>query len=100
MKHERPDVEKKRLNLLKVQGEFIVKLRKLEDDLLHEISKSKGSNILENDEMIQKLAKIKKESNYIQEEMSKSDEVLEEINEVSAQYKVIASISSKLYFLL
>ena len=52
LKSERADVETKRLNLLKLQGEFIVKLRQLEDDLLMEISNSKGKNILENDEMI------------------------------------------------
>ena len=42
LKHERADVEQKRLNLLKLQGEFIVKLRQLEDDLLYEISNSQG----------------------------------------------------------
>jgi dynein heavy chain 1 len=40
LKNERPDVEQKRINLLKLQGEFIVKLRQLEDDLLNEISSS------------------------------------------------------------
>lgn len=100
LKSERPDVEQKRMNLLKLQGEFIVKLRQLEDDLLNQISSSKGSNILENDEMIQKLENLKKESSYIEEEMSKSEAVLQEIQEVISQYVVLSNISSKLYFLL
>ena len=100
VKNERPDTESKRLNLLKLQGEFLVKLRNLEDDLLNEISSSRGTNLLENEEMIQKLRTIKKESTHIEEEMSKSDAVLEEISEVTSQYKPLATISSQLYFLL
>jgi hypothetical protein len=34
LRNERPDVEEKRLNLLKLQGEYVVKLRELEDSLL------------------------------------------------------------------
>ena len=100
LKSERPDVEEKRLNLLKLQGEFIVKLRQLEDDLLNELSSTEGGNILENEEMIQKLANLKTQSTKIEEEMSKSDEVLEEIEQVTEEYKVLATISSKLYFTL
>ena len=100
VKNERPDTELKRINLLKIQGEFKVKLRNLENDLLNQISSSRGSNLLENDEMIQKLKTIKKESMFIEEEMNKSDIVLEEILIVTQQYKSLSTISSQLYFLL
>lgn len=38
LKNERPDIEEKRIKLLKLQGEFKLKLRALEDDLLTKIS--------------------------------------------------------------
>lgn len=50
--------------------------------------------------MILKLETIKKESTYIEEEMSKSDVVLQEIDEVISQYNILSNMSSKLYFLL
>lgn len=100
LKHERPDVEQKRINLLKLQGEFIVKLRELEDQLLNELAKSEGSNILENEEMIQTLANIKQQATTIQAEKEQSDVVLEEIGQVLDQYKPVSVISSRLYFIL
>ena len=42
LKVERPDVEEKRLDLLKIQGEFQQRLRHLEKDLLRSLNESKG----------------------------------------------------------
>ena len=47
MKNEREEVDKKRNDLLKLQGECKVKLRELEDSLLDALNKSEG-NILDN----------------------------------------------------
>ena len=66
LKNERPDVDEKRNGLLKLQGEFKEKLRQKEDDLLDALNKAKGE-ILENDELIQKLESLKKESGEIAE---------------------------------
>ena len=65
LKNERPDVERKRIDLLKTRGDNLVILRQLEDDLLNEIAQSSGGNILDNDEMIEKLENIKKKSTKI-----------------------------------
>ena len=99
LKHERPDVEAKRLNLLKLQGEFIVRLRELEDDLLNKLSNIKG-NILENEEMIKTLETLKNEAKKVMEDMSKSDQVLKEVESVTSEYLELADISSKIYFSL
>lgn len=48
MKNERPDTEQKRINLLKLQGEFDVKLRGFEDSLLQALQNVTG-NILDNE---------------------------------------------------
>lgn len=62
--HERPETEKERMNLLKLQGEFVVQLRKLEDELL--TSLSEATNILENEELISNLETLKEKSSEIQ----------------------------------
>ena len=66
LKSERQEVDEKRNTLLKLQGEFKEKLRQKEDDLLDALNKSKGE-ILENDELIQTLESLKKESGEIAE---------------------------------
>ena len=53
-------------------------MRQKEDDLLDALNKSKGE-ILENDESIQKLESLKKESGEIAEQAAKTDETLDEI---------------------
>jgi dynein heavy chain 1 len=99
LKNERPDVETKRINLLKLQGEFIVRLRELEDDLLNKLSNIKG-NILDNEDMIKTLETLKIEAKKIMDDMSKSDEVLREVESVTAEYHELADISARIYFSL
>ena len=99
LRNERPEVEQKRINLLKLQGEFIVKLKDLEDNLLFSISSAEG-DILENDEMIATLDNLKQQSTIIQKEMDQSTRVLMEVEETTNQYKPLANTSSKLFFAL
>ena len=99
LRNERPEVEQKRINLLKLQGEFIVKLKDLEDNLLYSISTVEG-DILENDEMIATLDDLKKQSTMIQKEMEQSTRVLMEVEETTNEYRPLARTSSKLFFAL
>lgn len=66
LKSEREEIDRKRSDLLKHQGEFKEKLRLAEDQLLDALNKTKGE-ILENDELIQKLESLKKEAGEIAE---------------------------------
>lgn len=97
LRNERPDVEEKRINLLKLQGEYIVKLRGLEDSLLDALSNVKG-NILDNEEVISKLEKLKSESAKVTEQMDQSDKVMNEVKIVTDAYLPLAVASSKIYF--
>ena len=54
LKSERPHVDEKRSDLLKLQGEFNLKLRHLEKSLLNALNESQGS-ILEDDKVKTKL---------------------------------------------
>ncbi len=48
LKAERPDVDSKRSDLLKLQGEFLLRLRHLEQSLLQALNEVKG-RILDDD---------------------------------------------------
>ena len=51
LRAERPDVDEKRSDLLKLQGEFMLRLRQLEKSLLSSLNESKG-RLLDNDRLI------------------------------------------------
>ena len=75
LKNERPDIDKRRSDLLKLQGESKEKLRMSEDQLLDALNNAKGE-ILDNDELIQTLESLKAEAKFIAEEVAKTDETL------------------------
>jgi dynein heavy chain 1, cytosolic len=75
---ERPDIEEKRNNLLKLQGEFAVRLRQLEKALLNALNDSKGK-ILDDDSVIATLEKLKNEAKEVQKKSSETDEVIKEV---------------------
>ena len=58
LKNERQDIEEKKNKQLKIQGEFRIKLRLLEDQLLESLSSSTG-NILDDEKVINTLEKLK-----------------------------------------
>ena len=99
LKSERPDVDRKREDQLKLQGECKVKMRELEEQLLHALSKVEGS-ILEDVKVIATLEKIKKESSEIQEKLGQTDAIMQEINETSALYDTAGEVAANLYFML
>jgi len=99
LKNERPEVDKKRNDLLKLQGEYKVKLRTLEDSLLEALNKSEGNN-LENNALINTLETLKKEAAYVNEEIKKSEETLMEVETVSNQYEPLSEVSSRIFFSL
>jgi dynein heavy chain 1 len=84
---------------MKIQGEYIVKLRELEDSLLDALSNVQGS-ILESESVISTLEKLKTEATKITEEMKRSDEVMGEVDSVTNGYRCIAEASSKIFFAL
>ena len=75
LKNEREEVEKKRNDLLKLQGEFKEKLRMSEDQLLDALNKAEGE-ILENEPLIKTLESIKKEAEIISIEAAKTEDTL------------------------
>ncbi|KAF2072162.1 hypothetical protein CYY_006521 [Polysphondylium violaceum] len=97
LKTERPDTHKKRSDLLKVQGEFKVKLRTLEKSLLNALSQAQG-NILDDDKIISTLESLKRDAAEIAAKVDETETVMQEISQVSALYNPMALACSRVYF--
>ncbi|KAH9043831.1 dynein heavy chain protein 1 [Lactarius pseudohatsudake] len=99
LKVERPDTEQKRTDLMKVQGEFRVRLRTLEKLLLQALNESSG-NILDDDKVIDTLETLKREAADITRKVEETDIVMKEVEQVTAEYLPIAQACSSVFFIL
>lgn len=97
LKAERPDIDKKRSDLMKLQGEFRLRLRQLEKSLLQALNDSKGK-ILDDDSVITTLETLKKEAADIEQKVQETDKVIAEIETVSQQYMPLSQACSNIYF--
>ena len=93
LKAERPDIDQKRSDLLKMQGEFQLRLRHLEKNLLQCLNEVKG-RILDDNTVISTLETLKKEAADVSREASETDETMKEIERTSHQYLPLASACS------
>ncbi|KAH6676840.1 cytoplasmic dynein-like protein 1 heavy chain 1 [Halenospora varia] len=99
LKSERPDVDERRSNLIKLQGEFKIHLRQLEKRLLQALNESRG-NILDDDNVIETLETLKKEAAEISTKMSNTEGVMAEVDEITLQYNIIARSCSAVFAVL
>lgn len=79
LRSECPIVDKKRSDMLKLQGEFAVRLRQLEKLLLNALNESKGK-ILDDDSVIATLEKLKNEAEEVLLKSADNDKVKKEVN--------------------
>ncbi|TFK40902.1 dynein heavy chain protein 1 [Crucibulum laeve] len=99
LKVERPDTERKRTDLMKVQGEFRLRLRTLEKLLLQALNESTG-NILDDDKVIDTLETLKREAADITRKVEETDVVMKEVEQVTAEYLPLAQACSSVFFVL
>ncbi|XP_032633296.1 cytoplasmic dynein 1 heavy chain 1 [Chelonoidis abingdonii] len=97
LKAERPDVDEKRSDLLKLQGEFQLRLRQLEKSLLQALNEVKG-RILDDDTIITTLENLKKEAAEVTRKVEETDIVMQEVETVSQQYLPLSTACSSIYF--
>ena len=98
LKNERPEVNQRKEELIKAQREYKVQLRQLEEDLLTALN-SEG-NLLENNEVMTRLEEIKKKSFEISEEVSKSEDIMKELESNMNEYAPLANKASRIFFAL
>ncbi|KAF9015424.1 dynein heavy chain [Cyathus striatus] len=99
LKVERPDTERKRTDLMKVQGEFRLRLRTLEKLLLQALNESTG-NILDDDKVIDTLETLKREAAEITRKVEETDLVMREVEQVTSEYLPLAQACSSVFFVL
>uniref|UniRef100_A0A8C5Q446 AAA+ ATPase domain-containing protein n=1 Tax=Leptobrachium leishanense TaxID=445787 RepID=A0A8C5Q446_9ANUR len=97
LKAERPDVDEKRSDLLKLQGEFQLRLRQLEKSLLQALNEVKG-RILDDDTIITTLENLKKEAADVTRKVEETDVIMQEVETVSQQYLPLSTACSSIYF--
>lgn len=96
---ERPDVEEKRLSLIRLQGEYKVHLRQLETNLLQALNEAEG-NILDHDGIIDTLEKLKVEAAEVTLKVEETDAVMDTIEEVMQQYRPLAEHCGKIFSII
>lgn len=96
---ERPDVDRRRIELQRLQSEQSAKLRELEELLLNKISAVQGA-ILDDDTLVNTLETIKAEAGDLNREALSTEQVMEEIRAVSATYEPLATAMAMIYFTL
>ena len=99
LKVERPETDRKRTDLMKVQGEFRLRLRTLEKLLLQALNESSG-NILDDDKVIDTLETLKREAAEITRKVEETDVVMKEVEEVTAEYIPLAQACSSVFFIM
>lgn len=99
LKFERPDVDQRRTNLMKLQGEFKLHLRQLEKRLLQALNESRG-NILDDDRVIDTLETLKTEAAEVSRKMAETNGVMNEVETITLQYQVIARACSAVFAVL
>ena len=99
LKVERPETDRKRTDLMKLQGEFTLRLRHLERALLSALNESSG-NILDDDKVIDTLETLKREAGEVSRKMEETDIVIREVEQVTLEYLPLARTASALFFVL
>lgn len=97
--HERPDIDSKRSDLIKSQGEYQLRLRVLEQRLLTTIAETQGS-LLEDDQLISTMASLKEEACRMKDDIRNSDISMKIIEQVERRYRPLAHLISSAFFAL
>lgn len=96
--HERPELEEERKRLVQETNSNKIELAKLEEKILHELSISGNTSLIENDDLIQTLDITKSRVSDIQEKLVKAQETSKEIAKAREAYRVVAKRGSILFF--
>ena len=97
LKAERPDIDKKRTDLLKLQGEFQLRLRHLEKNLLQCLNEAKG-RILDDNTVISTLETLKKEAAEVTRKVDETEEIMVDVEKTSRKYLPLSNACSSIYF--
>ncbi len=95
--HERPELEQRKSELLKVEEEHKIEISKLEDFLLEQLASSQG-NILENKELLASLNDTKDKSASIAASLKESSALQDSLEVEGNVYLPVAEFASTMFF--
>lgn len=96
---EAPEIQNEKVELMKLNGEYKIILKNLETRLLEGLNDSKG-NILENDDLMMTLERLKLESLEIEKKLENTEDLMEKISNFSETYSLLGTHSAMLYSIL
>ena len=99
LKHEKPELEIRKSELLKQEEDLKIQINNLEDDLLTQLANSSG-NILENKVLLDSLNQTKANSAVIENSLKESATLQQSLDAEGNTYLPLAEFASKLYFSL
>ena len=96
---EKPELEKRKSDLLKQEEELKIQISHLEDTLLDQLNASSG-NILENKQLLDSLNQTKTKSATIESSLMESTALQESLEKEGNIYLPLAEFASRLYFVI
>lgn len=97
LQSQKPEVESRRRELVRTQGEYRVRLRQLETDLLDALNDSRSTSMLDNNEMIEKLELVKKEAEDIKAKSLEAEALVSTLEVVMDECRPVAYHGGELY---
>jgi dynein heavy chain len=97
---EMAELEETRKNLMEEIQNCKQVMENCENDLLDKLSENTGKNLLDDDELIDILAKTKKRSKMMKEKLAGSEETEKNIITAREQFRPVAARGSVMYFVI
>eukprot|EP00796_Vickermania_ingenoplastis_P008408 gene8408-5889_t len=99
IKHEKPELEAQKLQLLEKEEKLKIEINQLESRLLQELADSSG-DLLENTQLINSLNEVKTQSISIQQALKESHKLQQELDSKRDVYRPFAHHGSLLFFVV
>ena len=99
VRKERSDLAEERARLIQQDNQFKMKLKQLEDEILHRLASAEG-DVTTDVALIEALEDAKRTSNDIQAKMEVANETQKSIQETSEKYRDVAARGALLFFLM
>ncbi|CAB3367864.1 Hypothetical predicted protein [Cloeon dipterum] len=97
LKHDKPELEVRRGELLREEEKMRTELEKLQENLLVELSSAQG-DLLENKELLNSLRETKASSIKISDSLTESDKLKMSLHAERELYRPLAEFAGRLYF--
>ncbi|CEP64483.1 dynein heavy chain LALA0_S11e05182g [Lachancea lanzarotensis] len=96
LRHEKSELCRERLELRQLNGNYKLKLRSLEKDLLNALSGS-NSDLLGNDVLLSVLEQVKNSASEVQAKVEETRGVLDAIEKAATEYEIVGSHAMGIY---